>query len=311
MKAKDEPWVMNKELVAESITKKYGRKTVLEGVDLVVGPGIHGLLGNNGAGKSTLIKILATVIPASHGVVRYGQFLRPRQDHQIRQCLGYLPQQYGLLEHLTPREYLSYAARMKGGSPHDERFSPDYWLHQVGLEAVAGRGIRGLSGGMKQRLAIAQAMMGDPSLLILDEPTAGLDPDERVRFRNLIQEYGREATVLLSTHIVSDVEHMAQQITIMHQGHIVAAGPPQELADRARGRLYEVTLSTDDWEVQRAHWMDRHRSPTEGVVAGIIQESGGVRIRLVSDAPPPTASPVLEPGLEDGYLVCTTLGLRP
>lgn len=297
------------ELVAEGITKNYGRKTVLDNVDLVIGSGIHGLLGNNGAGKSTLIKILATVAPASHGVVRYGQFVRPRQDHQIRQYLGYLPQQYGLLEHLTPREYLSYAARMKGGASHDERFSPDYWLHQLGLEAVAGRGIRGLSGGMKQRLAIAQAMMGDPSLLILDEPTAGLDPDERVRFRNLIQEFGRDATVLLSTHIVSDVEHMAQQITIMHQGHIVAQGSPQEIADRARGRLYEITLSTEDWEFQRAHWMDRYQSSAQGVVAGIIQETGGVRIRLVSDTPPPKASPVLEPGLEDGYLVCTTLGL--
>ena len=299
---------MDKELVAQGISKRYGRKTVLDHVDLAVQPGIHGLLGNNGAGKSTLIKILATAAPPSQGSVQYGTLQRPRNDHQIRQQLGYLPQQYGLLEHLTAREYLLYAARMKGGSPKSDVFSPDKWLRQVGLQDYASRRIRGLSGGMKQRLAIAQAMMGAPSLLILDEPTAGLDPDERVRFRNLIQEFSREATVLLSTHIVSDVEHIAQHISIMHRGHILAHGSPEELANRAVGRLYEIMLSTADWEFQRATWMDRHEL-THGVVAGIIQELGGVRIRLVSDTPPPNATPVDEPGLEDGYLVCTTLDL--
>ncbi len=298
-------------LTGHGVSKRFGKKWAVENVDITVGVGIHGLLGNNGAGKSTLIKILATLIPPSRGSVRFGSLIRPRHDHFIRKQLGYLPQQYGLMEHLTAREYLFYACRMKGGTSHDMDFSPDSWLERVGLQDAAHLRVRRLSGGMKQRLAIAQAFMGRPRLVILDEPTAGLDPDERVRFRNLLQEVGQTAAVLLSTHIVSDVEQVAQSLTIMHLGHVVATGDAEGITARAHGRVYELTLSQAEWESQRAFWMDRHGPTPKGVVANIVQDHGSVRIRLVSDDPPVQAHAVDDVGLEDGYLATTALQARP
>jgi ABC-2 type transport system ATP-binding protein len=296
-------------LRAAGVSKRYGRKQVLSHVELTVEPGIHGLLGNNGAGKSTLMKILATVLPPTAGSVTFAGLSRPRDDQRIRECLGYLPQKFGLLEHLSAEEFLYYAAVMKGGRPRDdEAYAPLYWLQQVGLADEARDRIRTFSGGMKQRLAIAQALMGRPRLLILDEPTAGLDPDERVRFRSLLQEIGRHATVLLSTHIVSDVEQVASVITIMHGGRLIAHGSPEALAERARGLVYELTLSREDWERDRDRWMRRGERSEGGVVASIRQEDNDVRMRILTTDPPKGAVPVDRPGLEDGYLVYTAYG---
>lgn len=294
-------------LTARNVSKRYGRNTALANVDFAAGPGIHGLLGSNGAGKTSLMKILATVLPPSGGLVEFSGLRRPFDDDRIRQTLGYLPQNYGLLDHLTAEEFLRYAAIMKGGSPDgvDEAFSPQYWLHQLGLADHAHARIRGFSGGMRQRLAVAQALMGYPSLVILDEPTAGLDPDERMRFRHLLQDVSRSAAVVLSTHIVGDLENSAEAVTILDQGQVVAVGSPQTLAERARGLVYEVDRTPDEWDTERAAFIARDAESRRGVVIDLHPVDGHLVIRLLAEDPPRDAKPVTVLTLEDGYAACT------
>ena len=297
-------------LTARNVSKRYGPKTALDNVDLTAGPGIHGLLGSNGAGKTSLIKILATVLPPSGGVVEFSGLRRPYDDDRIRRVLGYLPQNYGLLEHLSAEEFLRYAAVMKGGSPDgmDEAFSPGYWLYQVGLEENGRRRIRGFSGGMRQRLALAQAFMGYPSLVILDEPTAGLDPDERMRLRSLVQEVSRSVAVVLSTHIVSDLETVAESVTILDQGRVVAVGSPPTLAERARGLVYEMERTPEEWEAERPAFIARDVPSRRGVVIDLHPVGDHLVVRLLAHDPPPDAKPVDTLTLEDGYAACTAFG---
>lgn len=298
-------------LQCRAVGHRYGRRQVLSGVDLTVANEMYGLLGNNGAGKSTFMKILSTSMRPGSGEVVFDAWRRPEDDLKIRGELGYLPQIFGLPAHVTAREYLRYAAVMKGLDPRHPEASPDGALERVGLEAMANRRIFAMSGGMRQRLGVAQAFLGRPRLLILDEPTAGLDPDERVRLRNLVREAESSATVILSTHIVSDVERDANRVGIMHAGSIVAEGRPSELAERARGHVFELRLDRDAWRRLSPAWMrrDRDQSAWPGVIASVTSanETESVSVRAVSTSPPQGDATAVEPSLEDAYLLFTAL----
>src|SRR5580765_5410833 len=220
-------------LEIEDVTKDYRRGVrALDGVRLSLGPGVLGLLGPNGAGKSTLMRIVATIARPTSGRVRWqGEDLAVRPD-ALRATLGYLPQDFGIYPNLTAIEFLDYLAAAKGLDRKGTRARIDQLLELVNLVDARRRPIGGFSGGMRQRLGIAQALLNDPRLLIVDEPTAGLDPEERVRFRNLLSEIGFKKLVILSTHIVSDVESIATQIAIMREGAVVALAAPEELLAR-------------------------------------------------------------------------------
>lgn len=297
----------------QGIRHRYGRRDVLHGVSISAGPGIYGLLGNNGAGKSTLLKISATVLPTTAGKVSFEDLKRPRDDQGIRRRLGYLPQEYGLPLHLTCIEYLRYVAAMKGLHAEESRTGPQALLQRFGLEDAATRRIRALSGGMRQRLGLAQAFLGRPRLIILDEPSAGLDPQERVRLRGVMRELAQDATILLSTHIVSDVEREAQRIGILHGGRLVAEGTPEELIAGAAGRVYEVQLDRAEWQRLSQEWMRRDRDLRKwpGVVAGVTAPDEGfeeIVVRVVSLDAPSGPVRLVAPTLEDAYLLATTLG---
>lgn len=297
-------------LTCSAITHRYGRREVLHGVTLCAGQGIHGLLGNNGAGKSTLMKIVATALRPTGGQVALDDLVRPRDDRAIRQVLGYLPQQYGLPPNVSCQDFLRYAAVMKGHDPDQPSASPQVLLERVGLGGIGTRRIGSLSGGLRQRLALAQALLGEPRLLVLDEPTAGLDPEERVRFRALIREVQGDATVLLSTHIVSDIERDAARVTILHDGITCAEGTPHELSEAARGHVFEVSLSPSDWQRLSPLWMRRDRDVNiwPGMVAGVSTvdaTSDTVSVRVVSKALPEGKAEEATPTLEDAYLFFT------
>jgi ABC-type multidrug transport system ATPase subunit len=222
-------------LVVTDLRKDYPRKPrALDGLSITLGPGVLGLLGPNGAGKSTLMRILATVAKPTSGGVTWNGVDIVRHPNPIREVLGYLPQDFGLYPNLNAEEFLSYLAAVRGLTAATARKRIDELLVLVNLVEARRRPLGGFSGGMRQRLGIAQALLNDPSLLIVDEPTVGLDPEERVRFRQLLEELGGERIVILSTHIVPDVEAIASDIAIVAAGRLLARGTPAELM-RASG----------------------------------------------------------------------------
>ena len=217
------------ELQIDRLTKQYGNKIAVDRISLKLQPGVYGLLGANGAGKTTLMRMLCGVLrPTSGSVSLDGQDV---STEEYRACLGYLPQDFGYYPSFTGEEFLLYLAALKGLGKQEARRRTAELLRLVGLESTAKKKVKTYSGGMKQRLGIAQALLGDPKLLVLDEPTAGLDPKERVRFRNLIAELGKDSIVLLSTHIVSDVEHIADVILMMKDGQLIYQGTRQDVPE--------------------------------------------------------------------------------
>lgn len=210
------------ELQIDRLTKQYGNKIAVDRISLKLQPGVYGLLGANGAGKTTLMRMLCGVLrPTSGSVSLDGQDV---STEEYRACLGYLPQDFGYYPSFSGEEFLLYLAALKGLEKQEAGRKARELLQLVGLESAAKKKVRTYSGGMKQRLGIAQALLGNPKLLVLDEPTAGLDPKERVRFRNLIAELGKSSIVLLSTHIVSDVEHIADVILMIRDGQLIYEG---------------------------------------------------------------------------------------
>ena len=212
-------------LCCESLTRRYGQKTAVDALDLTFTEGVWGLLGANGAGKTTLMRMLCGILQPTVGRVRYGGAGIEALGEEYRALLGYLPQDFGYYPDFTAKEFLLYIASLKGLSKAQAMQRSEALLREVGLYEVRGKRLRTYSGGMKQRLGIAQAMLNDPQILILDEPTAGLDPKERVRFRNLLAEYAQGRLVLLSTHIVPDVESIADNILLMKAGRISSRAP--------------------------------------------------------------------------------------
>ncbi|HJX29971.1 MAG TPA: ABC transporter ATP-binding protein, partial [Thermoanaerobaculia bacterium] len=280
-------------LSIEQIGKRYrGDFWGLRDFTLNLGPGVLGLLGPNGAGKSTLMRILATITGATEGRVLWNGADIARQPDALRSVLGYLPQDFGVYPNLNAVEFLEYIAAVKGIDARAARQRIDELLALVNLNDARKRPLGGFSGGMRQRIGIAQALLNDPKLLIVDEPTVGLDPEERVRFRNLLSDLGGERIVILSTHIVSDVEATATGIAVVDRGRLLAHAEPEELLRAVEGRVWEWVLPSAELPAARQQWK----------ISATFRRAHGVHVRVVSSVPPsPQAVPVV-PTLEDAYL---------
>jgi ABC-2 type transport system ATP-binding protein len=293
------------ELAIEGVSKLYrGKVWGLKDFRLTLGPGILGLVGPNGAGKSTLMRILATVTKPTEGTVTW----KDADDNQaedivkepngLRAVLGYLPQDFGVYPNLNAVEFLEYMAAIKGLSGRAARQRIDELLQVVNLVEACKRPLGGYSGGMKQRVGIAQALLNDPQLLIVDEPTAGLDPEERVRFRNLLSDLSGQRIVILSTHIVSDVEAAATQIALIRQGRLLRCATPEVLLRGVEGKVWEWTVPSTELTAVR----ERH------LISSTIRHTDGVHVRAVADAAPAADAQALPPRLEDAYLYYVSNG---
>ena len=278
-------------LQTQHLTKRYGHFTAVRDLSLTLDSGVYGLLGANGAGKTTLMRMLCGILDPTEGTVRCDGADIRRLGEDYRALLGYLPQDFGCYPDFTGAEFLRYIAALKGLTRAETARRTQQLLEQVGLADAGRKKLRAYSGGMRQRLGIAQAMLNDPEILILDEPTAGLDPRERVRFRNLIADYAKGRIVLLSTHIVSDVEAIADRILLMKNGATADEGTVAELSENARGKVW--TVHTDGETAAKLEAVYN--------VANLRHEGQGVELRLITADPPAGAQPA-DPTLEDVYL---------
>lgn len=281
------------ELRFDRITKEFGAKIAVDRVSAQLGPGVYGLLGANGAGKTTLMRMACGVLRPTSGEVLFNGQSIDRLGGDYRAELGYLPQGFGYYPEFTAMDFMKYMAALKGIGRREAQERSRGLLATVGLADDANRPIKTFSGGMKQRLGIAQAVLNDPKVLVLDEPTAGLDPKERVRFRNLIAGFSQDKVVLLSTHIVSDVEYIADHIFVMKSGGFVMEGSPEELVASTEGKVWEADVPSSAAE----------RVSAEVTVANLHHQHGGSTIvRYVSDHPVVPSSVSVTPTLEDMYL---------
>jgi ABC-2 type transport system ATP-binding protein len=281
------------QLEINDVSKTYrGGKQAVANVSMRIGPGVLGLLGPNGAGKSSLMRLVATITRPTSGQVTWNGTDIVARPNPLRRNLGYLPQDFGVYPHLTAREFLSYLAAVKGMPARVARTRIGELLELFDLAGAGKRPLGKYSGGMLRRVGIAQALLADPRVLIVDEPTAGLDPEERVVFRNLLSDLAGDRVVLLSTHIVSDVESVASDIAIMAGGRLRLRGSPQDLLRQAGGRVWEMTVPPG----VLAQLRERH------LVSRMVRTQAGVRVRLLAPvSPSPDAVPV-PPDLEDAYL---------
>jgi ABC-2 type transport system ATP-binding protein len=264
----------------------------LKDFSLVINPGILGLLGPNGAGKSTFMRMLATITKPTHGTISWNGADIVKSPDILRAVLGYLPQDFGVYPNLSAVEFLEYMAAIKGLDTRSAKRRIDELLQLTNLVEAAKRPLGGYSGGMKQRVGIAQALLNDPQLLIVDEPTVGLDPEERVRFRNLLSDLSGERIVILSTHIVSDVEATATQIALLNQGQLLREAAPENLLSELENKVWEWIVPSNDLPALKQNH----------VISGTLRRSDGVQVRVVSaDRPDPNAQNV-SPNLEDAYL---------
>jgi ABC-2 type transport system ATP-binding protein len=264
----------------------------VDGITMRLGTGLVGLLGPNGAGKSSLMRIAATVTRPTSGRLLFDGTDAVAKPGLLRRHLGYLPQDFGVYPHLSGREFLSYLAAVKGMPARASRARIGELLDLLDLAGAGRRPLGSYSGGMLRRVGIAQALLADPGVLIVDEPTAGLDPEQRVAFRNLLSDLAADRIVLLSTHIVSDIESVASDIAIMAGGRLRLRGSPQDLLRQAEGQAWEMTVPPD----AAAGLRDRYQ------VTKMVRTPGGLRVRLLAPGPPgPDAVPVT-PDLEDAYL---------
>ncbi|TMK86722.1 MAG: ABC transporter ATP-binding protein [Actinobacteria bacterium] len=268
----------------QGIEKRFLRTRALDGVSLDAGTGILGLLGPNGAGKTTLLRILATILAPDAGEVRLlgRNPSRSRDRLEIRRRLGYMPQEPGFHRNFTAFEFVDYVAILKEMTHRPRRHQEvRRALELSGLESVSGKKIRALSGGMRRRVALAQSLLGDPDLLILDEPTAGLDPEQRLRFRDMVSRLGEDRTIVVSTHQTEDVAALCQQVVVMNAGRVLLTGAPRDVAEVARGHV----------------WLADGRDPR----ARLAWRTAEGRHRNIGDAPP--GAELAEPTIEDGYLL--------
>jgi ABC-type multidrug transport system ATPase subunit len=280
-------------LVIDNVSKRYSRDVWgLREFSLSLSPGVLGLLGPNGAGKTTLMRIVATISTPSGGRVTWNGSDIVRSPDGLRGMLGYLPQDFGVYPNLTPVEFLSYIAAAKGLDAPTTRRRIDELLLLVNLDGERNQRLGGFSGGMRQRVGIAQALLNDPRLLIVDEPTAGLDPEERVRFRNLLSDLSGERIVILSTHIVSDVEAVATDIAVIARGRLVVHAHPEALLAGVRGKVWEWTLPSSELTSARSRF---HISST-------LRRNDGFLCRVIASEPPAAGARSVEPSLEDAYL---------
>ncbi|HSB66989.1 MAG TPA: ABC transporter ATP-binding protein [Anaerolineales bacterium] len=275
-----------------NLSKAYKGVQALKDFNLKLTPGILGLLGPNGAGKSTLMRMLATITKPTEGTILWNGRDVVKEPEALRPVLGYLPQDFGVYPNLSGQEFLEYMAAIKGMSGEKARRKISDLLDLVNLRDAAHRQLGGYSGGMRQRVGIAQALLNDPQLLIVDEPTVGLDPEERVRFRNLLSDLSGERIVILSTHIVSDVESTATEIAIIHKGYLKVHTRPEQLLKQMEGSVWEWMTTSQELPALKRQYL----------VSGTLRRMDGVEVRAVSEVQPcPEAQPVT-PNLEDVYL---------
>jgi len=279
----------------QNLSKVYkGNICAIDNISLNIEKGLFGLLGRNGAGKTTLMRILATIIKPTSGDVIINGASVLTEGNKIRNELGYLPQEFGVYPNLTPMEFLDYILSLKGLKDKSARKSEiETLLERVGLEKVKNKKIKSFSGGMKQRVGIAQALLGNPKLIIVDEPTAGLDPEERVHFRNLLSEIGKDNTILLSTHIVSDIESACEKIGILKEGKLLYTGTIRALLNQMEKKVWETIV---DKEVAE-------RMKTEQCVISTDYTANGVLVRYSSSTRLSDKSKNVVPTLEDAYIV--------
>jgi ABC-type multidrug transport system ATPase subunit len=281
------------ELEIKNVGKLYkGKIWGLKDFSLTLGPGILGLCGPNGAGKSTLMRILSTITQPSEGKVYWNGEDIQKKPNAIREVLGYLPQDFGVYPNLNAVEFLEYMAAIKGLDGRVSRQRIVELLQVVNLIGVRKQPLGGYSGGMKQRVGIAQALLNDPKLLIVDEPTAGLDPEERVRFRNLLSDLSGDRIVILSTHIVSDVEAAATEIALIQKGYLLSHAIPEELLKEVQGKVWEWIIPSSELTKLRQ----------EHLISSTIRRAQGVEVRAVAKEKPSPEARLMAPRLEDAYL---------
>lgn len=273
--------------------KAYRQTFELKDIQLQIGTGLFGLLGPNGAGKSTLMNILSTILPMDKGKVTIYGFDLMKEEKKVRELLGFLPQHFHPPGQFTGREFLHYVASLKGITEKQEREAQvEKVLEQVNLINQANEKIKHFSGGMKRRLGIAQALLGDPKFLMFDEPTAGLDPSERLRFRNILDKLRNDRTILLSTHIISDIELSCDQVGIMNKGEILYQGTTEDLANQAKDVVWEMAVPSEDYDkIERQFRILASRKENDDVV-----------IKILSKEMPFEKAYQVKPTIEDGYM---------
>ena len=280
------------ELQLQHLGKRYGTKKAVDNININLVPGVYGLLGANGAGKTTLMRMICGVLKATSGEIRLDGKTMQELGEQYYTHFGYMPQDFGFYPDFSAREFMWYMAAVKGLHKKKAKSRTEELLSMVNLQDMADQKIKSYSGGMKQRLGIAQAELNNPSILVLDEPTAGLDPKERVRFRNLISNFAKQKIVILSTHIVSDISYIADTILMMKKGRLLLQESMETVTDRIRGKVWELLVSESE-----AEQYDKRFS-----VVNLHHEKNMVRLRIVNETPPTVNAISVKPGLEDLFL---------
>lgn len=280
------------ELTIEKLSKQFKEKWAVNNFSISIGQGVYGLLGPNGAGKSTLMRMMADILkPTAGQILLDGRDIHIMGD-QYRDVLGYLPQNFGVYKNFTAHRFLLYLAALKGIERKDAGQKIDRLLKLVNLEDMKFKKIRTFSGGMKQRLGIAQALLNNPSVLILDEPTTGLDPNERIRFRNMLSEISADKIVLLSTHIVSDVEYIAKDVIVMKKGQLLRQATSSELVEEMRGKVWKVHIPETHLPELKSKY----------IIGNILRLGNVIEIKVISDKKPSADAIAADPELVDYYL---------
>jgi len=276
-----------------NLSKYYGKKQALYNINLNIKPGMFGLLGRNGAGKTTLMKTVATLLKKQEGSITVCG-IPVEKAAEVRKIIGYLPQDFNMYGSMTVYQALDYLGILSGMSRLERKERITTLLMQVNLAEHSGKRVRALSGGMKQRLGIAQALLHDPKVLIVDEPTAGLDPEERVRFRNLLCEVAENKTVILSTHIVGDVEATCTDIAVLDKGRLLFDGTVSELCSLAEGCVYTAEVTQNELALMRSAY----------IVTSVITQGSKSIVRFLSPDGKPEIGKKIEPNIEDAYILC-------
>lgn len=284
---------MNK-LEIKNLSKVYGKKVVNDNITITLENGVYGLLGPNGAGKSTLMKQITTLIKPNNGQILYNGKDIFKMDDDYRNILGYLPQEFGIYKNFTAKQFLQYIGALKGLKGKDLNRNIDELLELVGLYDVRNKAIGKFSGGMKRRVGIAQVLLNNPKIIVLDEPTAGLDPQERARFRNLIAKISRDKIIILSTHIISDIESVAKETIMIKNGKLLVKGTHKEILSHMKNKVYHI-------QVKNEYEIDKIQSKYK--VVSIQSDVNSIVLRIVSDdIPTETDIQAVQAKFEDVYM---------